>query len=141
MCQPRFYDVDPTYANKIILNKAPSTAESATIIDVEPISGNGMFAKKRLQVNFRIGADVNFRQFYPGVQNDIFFPSLWIEQTSLVTDTLADEWLSELGLGLTLEEVFFIAGLTIGSFFFVLCTFLIIRHRSQRSSLYEPINN
>lgn len=137
MSQPRFYYVDPQYITVDILNAEPNFDECATIVDVEVISGNAMYAKKRLQVNFLFSNQSNTDVFYPNVTKG-FYPSLWVEQSSQVTEALADEWSSELGLGLTIEKVLFIAGLVIGSVGFVCC--LVLLMKAKKSGGYEAIN-
>lgn len=139
MSQPRFFYTDPYYADQVILNKQPNPADCETIVDIEMISGNAMFAQKRLQVNFFVSNETNFSIFYPNVRTGFFYPSLWVEQSSIISDELEDEWISLLGLGLDVQKGFFIFGLVVGCVFFVISLVVVMRSRKAPAG-YSAIN-
>ena len=124
------------------MNSTRDLESCATIIDLEPISGNGMLARKRLQVNFFIAPNItSFNLFYPDIALDVMYPVLYLTQEAGVTPALADEWQQDLGNVLEIIDIIFIAGLCIGLGGFVICVaaLLYLRKTSKRAT-YEQIN-
>jgi len=122
--QPRFWAIDTDFVKQVeLLNVEPNLLDCATIIDIEPISGNALGAKKRLQVNFFLqsnGTNLKYFQFHPDIKENVMYPLLYISQDIFVTDALEEEWNDELGIVLEIRDVFFIVGLVVGSVGFVL---------------------
>jgi len=143
LSQPRFWAIDTDFSNQvIILNKVPTLEDCATIIDVEPISGNAFAAWKRLQVNFYLqsnGTNRKYSRFHPTIKENVMYPVAYISQEAYVTEALEDEWNTELGIVLVIRDIFFIVGLVVGSVCFVLAIIgLMVTKKKQPG--YETIN-
>lgn len=139
--QPRFWAVDNDLVNMVeFLNVEPNVQDCATIVDIEPISGNAMGAWKRLQVNFYVEPNTTaFQRFHPNMTTGVMYPVMWISQAIFVTESLEEEWNSALGIVLDIRDLVFIVGLSVGLVGFVLCLVgLILVSRSKEG--YQSIN-
>ena len=119
----------------------PNLEDCATIVDIEPVSGNALGAYKRLQVNFMFDAanNVTYSRFHPNMTLGVMYPTVFISQEIFVTPELEGKWNQELGVYLDALKIIFIAGLTIGSVGLVLCVaYLIILSKPREG--YETIN-
>jgi hypothetical protein len=138
--QPLMWGGNDDYYEKIEwVNSTRDLESCATIIDVEPISGNGMLALKRLQVNFYVSNSTSYQTFHPNLTTDTFYPILYLTQEARVTPELADEWKTELGSALKIIDIVFIAGLTIGIVGFVACVAGYFYYSNKRKG-YDAIN-
>ena len=93
---PNMLFVDPKYVAKID-GMHPRLDDQASI-DVEPITGLTMRAHKRIQVNVYIPPDLAFDDFNPDVVKDIFYPIVWVDETSEITPALAADFRSSVYL-------------------------------------------
>jgi len=144
LSQPRFWAIDTEFSNQVeYLNVEPNLIDCATIIDIEPISGNALMAWKRLQVNFFLqsnGTNRKYARFHPDIQENVMYPLLYITQEAFVTEALEDEWNSELGIVLTIRDIYFLIGLILGSVGFVFCVIALVYTTKKQPPGYEPIN-
>ena len=84
--KPHFLDGDPTLATSI--GGVMPSGDHDMYIDVEPITGLTMRARKRYQVN--LGVVPTDLWFTDVLQNDM--PIVWVEEGGEITEELADEF-------------------------------------------------
>jgi len=99
MSKPHFLNADEYYRNLIHDPTQPDESIHNTFIDVEPLTGTTMHAKKRLQINLHIYPEDRWIgklfpiQFFPNIQ-EAFMPVAWIEEGGEVPDDVASDFVS-----------------------------------------------
>ncbi|KAL4230682.1 Lysosome membrane protein 2 [Mactra antiquata] len=92
--QPHFLNAAPNILHGVTgLN--PSLEEHGTFIDVEPNTGAAFYAAKKLQVNILLEKVDGFKQTLNF--NNTVLPVIWLNESSMITDSLADTFKDELG--------------------------------------------
>lgn len=119
MSQPRMWMCDAAYTAKVTYDKPANFDDCATIVDIEPLTGNVMGAKKQLQVNFYINSTSAYSRYdYKNIAGDIYFPQMYITQYADITEELA----VVRHMGILGELGYFESFLVIfGPFFFEIC--------------------
>eukprot|EP01135_Chromosphaera_perkinsii_P006040 Nk52_evm5s384 gene=Nk52_evmTU5s384 len=89
-----------------------------TILDMEPISGKVVNANKQLQINYNI-TSASTQTFYPNMSTGYLFPSFFLNENGIITDSDASSLRSDIYGNQDLATNFMIAGFVVGGVVFV----------------------
>lgn len=104
-----FLDADPSLRQQYLLTKGePASLRDAydTILDVEAVTGTTMQVHERLQINMRMGPFGSHLEHMPRM----VWPVGWLDKNAIVTDELAAQWQSSVGVALTVTTVVLVVG-------------------------------
>ena len=125
MCftKPYFLDADAKWSAQFKNFPHYSKGDSQydlydTILDMEPISGKVVRAQKQLQINYNLSAET-LNTFYPGVQKNLLFPSFYLNENGVLSDSDASDLSSGLYDNQDLADALEIAGYVVGAVVFV----------------------
>ena len=85
---PHFLNADPKVGSKFE-GLSPNEAEHETVIDTEPWTGLVLQVAKRLQINIMVQQSHDLSDKTLNVSR-MFFPILWINESSVTNDKYAD---------------------------------------------------
>ncbi|KAH3692244.1 lysosome membrane protein 2-like isoform X2 [Dreissena polymorpha] len=137
--QPHFLNADPGIMNAVI-GMRPDPDEHGTFIDIEPNTGAALYAAKRLQINIQLENVDNIEktQKLPRV----VLPVLWLNESSVVTKELADEFKSQLQTPVLEMHVGIYVAIGVGALMIVSVVLVaIIRKRRQTQIAYVTVND
>jgi len=112
--KPHFFDADKSLLSKVD-GMSPKSSEHDTFLDIEPISGAVMRARKRLQVNLYVTPT---DQWYQDVSTTIM-PILWVQESGEIPKDLAEEFVDVVYGALELKESLPLICIGIGAALFV----------------------
>jgi hypothetical protein len=107
--KPHFLDADPALATAVT-GVSPNASIHDTFIDVEPISGATMQARKRLQVSFLIRAGDAFTTNV----TEVYMPLVWVEEGATIPDDTAEEFRDKVYGAQDLQDIVLLGGPTVG---------------------------
>jgi len=110
-----FLDADPCYFEQVVMT-SPNRTIHETMLDIEPLTGATFNAKKRLQLNIYMRPIL---LLYPNLP-EVYCPMVWIEEGGTITESLADQFKSNINLALAIENWVGIGGKIVGSLLLVL---------------------
>jgi len=116
--KPHFLDVPGNWINKIS-GLTPSRELHDTYLDVEPMTGVVMDAKKRLQLNIYITHNpTEFDVFSLTNQfpKNTTYPILWVQEGSAITPELAAKFKAKIDSFNQIKTSIFLSGCILGSF-------------------------
>ncbi|XP_045204924.1 lysosome membrane protein 2-like [Mercenaria mercenaria] len=100
--QPHFLNADPSIIHGVN-GMHPNLEEHGTFIDIEPYTGAAFYAAKKLQINILLEKVDHIKQTES--LTGTFLPVIWLNESSQITDSLADEFKSQLGTPLMAMHV------------------------------------
>ena len=133
---PHFLDADPFYLEQVSGVSPPSFEKHGTYLDIEPLSGTTMKARKRLQVNVHVKPRLLTYQDLI----EAFVPVMWVEEGAEVTDKLAAKFRSKVYLALTLKQIFLWGGAVIAGVLAVFTVWSILIWRRKKRADEEPFS-
>jgi hypothetical protein len=104
-----FLDADPSLREQYLLtNGEPTDLRGAydTLLDVEAVTGTTMQVHERLQINLQFGPFGSHLAKAPRM----VWPVGWLDKNALVTDDLAAQWQSSVGVALTATTAVLVVG-------------------------------
>ncbi|XP_063301512.1 platelet glycoprotein 4 [Pelobates fuscus] len=117
------------YASDFLLDSVvglkPNKEEHETYVDVEPISGFTMHFAKRLQVNIMFTPHKEI-DVMSNLSSEFIFPVVWLNETAMISDESADEFIQSVTFPIKLLEIMQIVLLCVGFAVFIPCTIAII---------------
>lgn len=120
LSQPNMVGVDPVWISKVS-GMNPMSTDSQTILDVEPLTGVTMNAHKRLQLNLYIEESPPiFDEFNPNATVGLFYPILYVDESSQITEALANDFKSSVYSPLKLIFGFSVTFFVLGSLLIVI---------------------
>jgi hypothetical protein len=120
---PHFLNGDADKLPGAEIGMDPDAAKHDIFIDVEPLSGLTLSARKRLQVVFGITAG----DAYTTDVADIFLPLMWIEEGATVPDDTAEDLKDGFNQAETIKELVTIGGPTLGILLLASSGFILVR--------------
>lgn len=119
---PWFYSANrETVAGSVSCCDNPDPDIHASIIDVDPITGATMYARRRVQVNIKIGPTDTFA--YRNLR-EAYMPILWYEEAGGLTKSLANDYKKAVYGAIELGDNIEIAGAVLGPVFLVSSVFV-----------------
>jgi len=118
LSKPNFYQADPYYANKIEGMQQPNDPDNYDIIiEIEPWTGSTMEAHQRFQINLFLNAEVYSLMDLVGVNvtQDTIYPIVSVDETSEVTEDIADHFYQIVFRARMIFNVSFYVGISVGS--------------------------
>jgi len=94
MSSPHFYNADATLLQDFE-GLAPNQEDHDTVLDVDPITGLALNARKRIQVNFPLTKTEDFNIFKNINQTYRAWPIFWADENAQIDDANADKFKSE----------------------------------------------
>eukprot|EP00053_Salpingoeca_punica_P010396 m.93577 g.93577 ORF g.93577 m.93577 type:complete len:551 (-) comp15378_c1_seq1:281-1933(-) len=121
--KPFFLQADPVYRTTLTGLQEPDITIHDTTLDIEPWTGSVMRAHQRVQINLHAlpTYDKRLEQILPG---GFYLPIVWADEMGFVSDDLASQWKSQVGLAIKASSIVTYAGVAIGSAFLVLAVVL-----------------
>ena len=136
--KPHFLDADPVYRQMVDGIAPPNRSLHDTTLDLEPYTGAGMNIHQRLQVSVHMKRIPELDAF-KGLPKEFYLPIIKVDEHGSVTQDLADQWKSQVGIALKAENIAHEAGIIAGSCFIalgiVLSGFMMLRKRRQGTSV------
>ncbi|XP_060576218.1 lysosome membrane protein 2-like isoform X1 [Ruditapes philippinarum] len=110
--QPHFLNADPAIIHGVN-GMHPNLEEHGTFIDVEPYTGAAFYAAKKLQINILLEKVDHIEQ--TNLLKRTVLPVLWLNESSRITDSLADEFKSQLATPLMAMHIGTYVAIGLGS--------------------------
>lgn len=110
---PHFYNGDDTLRDKVE-GLEPSQAEHDTYIDIEPMTGNVLRARRRLQVNLAMKRYEKMPMTDFLKKGSLIHPILYIDQNVAIPDDLAQKLENKLTKKVRMARIFLYAALFTG---------------------------
>ena len=129
---PHFLNADPKVGDKFI-GLSPNEAEHETAIDMEPWTGLVLQVAKRLQINILVEQSPDLKDKTLNVTR-MFFPILWINESSVTNDKYADMLKDQLFWPKQLAETGRVVMAIAGSALTLLCGLLLVWHHWRVTS-------
>ena len=124
--KPHFLDGDASLRDTSKLEGlAPVAADHDLFVDVEPISGLTMNARKRLQINLGVSAG----DWYSKNVTEVFLPLVWIEEGATISDSpkLAKDFKDDVYGAQDLQDNISLGGPVVGILLLALSGFIAVR--------------
>jgi len=136
LSKPHFYDaLDDWTTGKIIGMLPPDQSRDDTYLDIEPLTGATMHARKRIQANLYLPpkAEHNWlNKFNPLVPTGQFYPVMWIDERGDITPKLAKEFKDQVYMAVNLGTALTYVGFIVGALAFTTgCVLLIFEIRTR----------
>ncbi|GFR77859.1 scavenger receptor class B member 1, partial [Elysia marginata] len=123
---PHFLYADPSVQSSVVgLN--PVEEEHQTVIDQEPWTGLVLQVAKRLQINMYVKHVPNIGQTH-NIQ-PLFFPILWINESSVVDDHWANKLKDDLFTPMHLAKIGKFSLIALGASLFLVSAFVLLARR------------
>eukprot|EP00042_Codosiga_hollandica_P036095 m.272727 g.272727 ORF g.272727 m.272727 type:complete len:550 (-) comp54804_c0_seq1:172-1821(-) len=136
---PYFYQADPYYTSLVDGLDNPDPETVLTFVDVEPWTGAVMYGHQRVQLNLRVEQFANISWLAGLQESGFYFPLLYIDENAMITESLANDWKSDIGIALKVARYGPYAAYGLGGLFsllfFVLC---ISMYRDRNTVKYSP---
>jgi len=113
--KPHFLDAAPCYFEQVVMTP-PNRTLHETVLDIEPTTGATFNAKKRLQLNLYIRPIL---LLYPNLP-EVYCPMVWIEEGGTITESLADQFKSNINTAMAVETWVGIGGKAVGALFLLI---------------------
>lgn len=124
LSKPHFLDAASSLGKDMGIG-APNRNKHDTFLDVEPITGAVMNAKKRLQINLQVNASDYFNK---EIINEMF-PLLWVEEGGSIQKEQAEAFKETVYGAQNLQRISTLGGSTVGIVFIATSVLLISRKR------------
>ncbi|WAR00806.1 SCRB2-like protein [Mya arenaria] len=111
--QPHFLNADKAVINGVY-GMHPNIEEHGTFIDIEPNTGAAFYAAKKLQANIALERVPNIKSTLK--LPTVVLPVVWLNESSKITKSLADEFKSELQTPLLVIHVGTYLAIGLGAF-------------------------
>jgi lysosome membrane protein 2 len=125
LSKPHFLDADPAQTSSLVTGMAGVVADHDTFVDIEPLTGAVMSARKRLQLNFQVS-------HYDYKNTDIpsnYMPILWVEEAGDIPADLANDFKETVYGAQRLEQVSQIGGPAVGVLLILSAMVMAVRMR------------
>ncbi|XP_052792944.1 lysosome membrane protein 2-like [Mya arenaria] len=131
--QPHFLNADKAVINGVY-GMHPNIEEHGTFIDIEPNTGAAFYAAKKLQANIALERVPNIKSTLK--LPTVVLPVVWLNESSKITKSLADEFKSELQTPLLVIHVGTYLAIGLGAFL-VLMSLTVAIFRKLREKQYK----
>ncbi|XP_005103573.2 scavenger receptor class B member 1 [Aplysia californica] len=134
---PHFLYADPAVQDSV-WGLAPTVKEHQTVIDKEPWTGLALRVANRLQINIFVEQVQGIPQ--TAKVRKLFFPILWINESSVTDDKHANMLKTELFLPMKIAKIGRVVVLAIGALIIVASVALLIRRQRKIAKLKYAID-